>query len=48
MVLSQDPAIGLRMTLDTEMSGHPPATMAAFLARDYRPGPTRRARFKRL
>jgi len=48
MALSQDPAIGLRMTLETETSGHPPATMAAFLARDYRDGLNRLARFKRL
>lgn len=46
--LSQDPAIGLRMTVETETSVHPPATMAAFFARDYRDGLHRLARFKRL
>ncbi|HVI91826.1 MAG TPA: AraC family transcriptional regulator ligand-binding domain-containing protein [Dongiaceae bacterium] len=47
-VLSQDPAIGLRMTVETETSVHPPATMSAFFARDYRDGLHRLARFKRL
>lgn len=35
--LSQDPAIGLRMTIQTDTSVHPP-TMSAFFARDYRGG----------
>ena len=47
-MLSQDPAIGLRMTVETETSVHPPATMSAFFARDYRDGLHRLARFKRL
>ena len=46
--LSQDPAIGLRMTIQTDTSVHPPATMSAFFARDYRDGLHRLARFKRL
>lgn len=46
--LSQDPAIGLRMTVETDTSVHPPATMSAFFARDYRDGLHRLARFKRL
>ena len=46
--LSTDPAIGLRMTTHTDTSVHPPATMSAFFARDYRDGLVRLARFKRL
>jgi AraC-like DNA-binding protein len=46
--LSHDPAIGLRMTVETDTSVHPPATMSAFFARDYRDGLVRLARFKRL
>ena len=46
--LSQDPAIGLRMTVETDTAMHPPATMSAFFARDYRDGLARLARFKRL
>ncbi|MCA0318920.1 MAG: AraC family transcriptional regulator [Proteobacteria bacterium] len=46
--LSNDPAIGLRMTVETDTSVHPPATMSAFFARDYRDGLQRLARFKRL
>lgn len=46
--LSHDPAIGLNMTTQTETSVHPPATMSAFFARDYRDGLHRLARFKRL
>lgn len=46
--LSQDPAIGLRMTAENETSVYPPATMSAFFARDYRDGLHRLARFKRL
>ncbi len=47
-VLSNDPAIGLRMTTLTDTSVHPPATMSAFFACDYRDGLNRLARFKRL
>ena len=46
--LSQDPAIGLRMTNSTDSAVHPPATMAAFFALDFRDGLHRLARFKRL
>lgn len=46
--LSRDPAIGLRMTVETDPSVHPPATMSAFFARDFRDGLRRLARFKRL
>jgi len=46
--LSNDPAIGLRMTVETDTAVHPPATMSAFFARDYRDGLQRLARFKRL
>lgn len=46
--LADDPAIGLRMTIETETSVYPPATMSAFFARDYRDGLHRLARFKRL
>lgn len=46
--LSQDEAIGLRMTVETDTAMHPPATMSAFFARDYRDGLHRLARFKRL
>lgn len=46
--LSQDPAIGLRMTIETDTSVHPPATLSAFFARDYRDGLHRLALFKRL
>ncbi|HQU69337.1 MAG TPA: AraC family transcriptional regulator ligand-binding domain-containing protein [Albidovulum sp.] len=46
--LSQDPAIGLRMTAENDTSVYPPATMSAFFARDYRDGLHRLARFKRL
>lgn len=46
--LSHDPAIGLTMTRQTDTSVHPPATMSAFFARDFRDGLDRLARFKRL
>ena len=46
--LSDNPAIGLTMTVETDTSLHPPATMSAFFARDFRDGLTRLARFKRL
>lgn len=46
--LSNDPAIGIRMTTQTETSVQPPATMSAFFASDYRDGLHRLARFKRL
>lgn len=46
--LSHDPAIGLTMTVQTDTSLHPPATMSAFFARDFRDALARLARFKRL
>ena len=46
--LSRNPAIGLQMTVNTETAVHPPATMSAFFARDYRDALVRLARFKRL
>ncbi|WP_184397098.1 AraC family transcriptional regulator [Rhizobium sp. BK650] len=46
--LSQDPAAGIRMTVETDTSVQPPATMSAFFARDYRDGLHRLARFKQL
>jgi AraC-like DNA-binding protein len=46
--LSRDPAIGISMTLQTAISVHPPATMSAFFAKDFRDGLVRLARFKRL
>ncbi|WP_333591949.1 AraC family transcriptional regulator [Brevundimonas sp.] len=46
--LSQDPAVGLRMTMETDASLHPPATLSAFFARDFRDGLFRLGRFKRL
>lgn len=46
--LSRDPAVGLHMSTATAMALHPPATMSAFFARDYRDGLHRLARFKRL
>lgn len=46
--LSHDPAIGITMTVDTDTSVHPPATMSAFFAKDFRDGLVRLARFKRL
>ena len=46
--LSRNPAIGLVMTVETDTSLHPPATMSAFFAKDFRDGLTRLARFKRL
>lgn len=46
--LTGDPAIGLTMTVQTDTSVHPPATMSAFFAKDFRDGLVRLARFKRL
>ncbi|UDF03160.1 AraC family transcriptional regulator [Asticcacaulis sp. AND118] len=46
--VSSDPAVGLRMMAETDVSVHPPATISAFFARDYRDGLRRLARFKRL
>ena len=46
--LSDDPGLGLRMASSAETSAHPPSSLAAFHARDYRDGLLRLARFKRL
>ncbi len=46
--LVAEPALGLRMVEVTDTSGHPPATLAAFYAQDYRDAIARIARFKRL
>ncbi len=46
--LSGDPALGIRMVQAVDTALHPPSSLAAFYARDYRDGLTRLARFKRL
>jgi AraC-like DNA-binding protein len=46
--LSGDPALGIRMVQSVDTAVHPPSSLAAFYARDYRDGLTRLARFKRL
>lgn len=46
--LARDPAIGLRMTVETGTAAFPPATMSAFFARDLRDGLARLSRHKRL
>ena len=46
--LSDNPAIGLVLTVETDTSVHPPATLSAFFAKDFRDGLVRLARFKRL
>lgn len=46
--LSGDPALGLRMVRSVDTAVHPPSSLAAFYARDYRDGLARLARFKRL
>ena len=46
--LSGDPGLGLRMASAAETGAHPPSSLAAFHARDYRDGLLRLARFKRL
>ncbi|ACB93689.1 AraC family transcriptional regulator [Beijerinckia indica] len=46
--LSGDPALGLRMVREVDTAVHPPSSLAAFYARDYRDGLARLARFKRL
>lgn len=46
--LSQNPAIGIAMATQADTSMHPPATMSAFFAKDFRDGLIRLARFKRL
>jgi AraC-like DNA-binding protein len=46
--LSGDPSLGVRLVIETDTNVHPPSSMAAFFARDYRDGLARLARFKRL
>lgn len=46
--LSGDAALGIRLVLAAETAAHPPSSLAAFHARDYRDGLLRLARFKRL
>jgi len=46
--LSGDPAIGLTITVAADTTVYPPATMAAFFAKDFRDGLLRLAKFKRL
>jgi AraC-like DNA-binding protein len=46
--LTGDPTLGLRMVREVDTAIHPPSSLAAFYARDYRDGLARLARFKRL
>jgi AraC-like DNA-binding protein len=46
--LTDDPGLAFRLVQDTDTAVHPPSSLAAFHARDYRDGLTRLARFKRL
>lgn len=46
--LIAEPALGLRLVEGTDTSGHPPASLAAFYAEDYRDAIARIVRFKRL
>lgn len=46
--LSGDAAIGLHINMAADTAVHPPATMSAFFAKDFRDGLNRLARFKRL
>ncbi len=46
--LSGDPMLGIRMVQTVDTAVHPPSSLAAFYARDYRDGLARLARFKRL
>lgn len=43
-----EPALGIRLVEQSETSVHPPSSLAAFYARDFRDGLARLARFKRL
>ncbi|MCB4771876.1 AraC family transcriptional regulator [Ancylobacter sp. Lp-2] len=47
-LLANDPAPGIRLVLGADTAAYPPASLAAFYARDYRDGLMRLARFKRL
>ncbi|TGQ50512.1 AraC family transcriptional regulator [Mesorhizobium sp. M1C.F.Ca.ET.193.01.1.1] len=46
--LSTEPAPGIKLVQAADTAIHPPSTLAAFHARDYRDGIARVARFKRL
>ncbi|MBO0128990.1 AraC family transcriptional regulator [Agrobacterium sp. OT33] len=46
--LTADPGLGIKLVEAAETSVHPPSSLAAFHARDYRDGLSRIARFKRL
>lgn len=46
--LVPEPALGLRLVREADTAVHPPSTLAAFHARDYRDALHRVARFKRL
>ncbi|MDO9608819.1 MAG: AraC family transcriptional regulator ligand-binding domain-containing protein [Brevundimonas sp.] len=46
--LADQPALGVEMIQQAETSVHPPSTLAAFYAPDYRGGLERLSRFKRL
>jgi AraC-like DNA-binding protein len=46
--LAADPGLGFKLVEDTETAVHPPSSLAAFHAKDYRDGLSRLARFKRL
>ena len=46
--LKPEPGLGLRLVQNADTAVHPPSSLAAFYARDYRDGLNRIARFKRL
>lgn len=46
--LKPEPGLGLRLVQSADTAVHPPSSLAAFYARDYRDGLNRIARFKRL
>lgn len=46
--LTADPGLGIKLVAAADTAMHPPSTLAAFHARDYRDGLFRIARFKRL
>jgi AraC-like DNA-binding protein len=46
--LKPEPGLGLTLVQSTDTAVHPPSSLAAFYARDYRDGLLRIARFKRL
>ena len=46
--LLREPGLGLRLVAALDTSAHPPSSLVAFHARDYRDGVQRLARFKRL